>query len=45
MIMAHCAPMLDQDKTNEKELESKLDPDHESSSKKQQYISTKMRRN
>jgi len=23
MIMAHCAPMLDHDKTNEKQLESK----------------------
>jgi hypothetical protein len=31
-------------KTNEKELESKLDPDHESS-KHQHYINTKMRRN
>jgi hypothetical protein len=44
MIMAQCASMLDRDKTNEKVLESKLDPDHESS-KHQHYISTKMRRN
>jgi len=44
MMMAQCAPILDQDKTNEKELESKLDPDHESR-KHQHYISTEMRRN
>jgi len=44
MMMAQCAPILDRDKTNEKELESKLDPDHESS-KHQHYISMEMRRN
>jgi hypothetical protein len=44
MIMAQSASMLDQDKTNEKQLESKLDPDHKSS-KHQHYISTNMRRN
>jgi len=44
MIMAQSASMLDQDKTNERQLESKLDPDHESS-KHQHYISTKMRGN
>ncbi len=42
--MAQSASMLDQDKTNEKQLESKLDADHKSS-KHQHYISTKMRRN
>jgi hypothetical protein len=44
MMMAQCAPILDQDKTNENELESKLDPGYESS-KHQHYISTEVRRN
>jgi hypothetical protein len=43
MIMAQCASMLE-DKTNKKQLENKLDPDHKSN-KHHHYISMKMRRN